>query len=769
MYDAESQGKFYLAVDTDEFHLLVGNFPVTYTDTELAAYQRTLFGGQAVYRSVSKTKYGQPDTLVAVFGAEVRQAHISDRLQATGGSLYYLSHQNVIEGNEQVTLEVRDKDTGLILSRLPQQQNVDYTVKYEEGRILFHRPISSVLESGTLIDRDILSGNPVFIQVDYETVLESFEKTAFGGRVRKQIGDHVGIGGTYVNDQLQSGEYELQRVDAELRAGKNTRFLAEYAESSGAGSQKFQSEDGGLTFTEEATTGSRRGRGWKVAAEVDAGEWFGKADRIRVGGYLKRLEPGFYSSGNTSEAGSEKYGGNVKLKITDRDTFFGRYDWETFDGSSLSAASQVETGTAQFDHNHGRWGITGELQTRESSGGGNASERTTLGAARLRFSPLEKLTARLEQQLTVEGPKNDQTTLGAQYQAHPKIALEATGTTGTQGESAQGGAIFNLGNGRVYVREKVADDQAGRSTSTILGSETEVAPGGKVYTEYQWGRADNGDTNLALLGTRWQRDLRKGLRLLLAGEYSKIDSDPQDTSRYTLSAGLSFAHPTGIKAETRNEVRREEGNNKRTQILTTNLLEVKLTPDFTFLGKYRYSRTNNETLGVTEARFEERSVGLAYRPTARDRFNALAKYTQLWDQRPVNPADNTASGRIRDVVSIDWSLELNRHFEWVFKEAVKFGKDKLEGGDAFHSRSYLTINRLNVHLWKPIDLGIEYRILRQVETDTTRQGWLGELMWKVLDNMKVGVGYNFTDFSDNEFSENDYSVHGWFVRVQGTY
>jgi hypothetical protein len=33
----------------------------------------------------------------------------------------------------------------------------------------------------------------------------------------------------------------------------------------------------------------------------------------------------------------------------------------------------------------------------------------------------------------------------------------------------------------------------------------------------------------------------------------------------------------------------------------------------------------------------------------------------------------------------------------------------------------------------------------------------------------LGVGFNFTDFSDNEFSDNDYSVYGWFLRVQGRY
>ncbi|NNG45733.1 MAG: OmpA family protein, partial [Deltaproteobacteria bacterium] len=301
VYDSESQGKFYLAVDSDEFHLLVGNYPVQLTDTELAAYRRTLFGGQALYQSVSRTKYGQPDTVVAVFGAEVRQAHIRDQLRATGGSLYFLSHKEVIEGSEQVTLEVRDKDTGLNVARLPQQQNVDYTIKYDEGRILFNRPISSVSANGKLIDQALLSGDPVFIQVDYETRVDAFEKTAYGGRVKRQIGDHVGIGGTYVNDELASGEYELTGADAEVRFGKNSRILGEYAESSGTDSQTFLSEDGGLTYTEGTPDSFLKGSAWKLAAELDPGEWFGAPDRIRIGGYIKRLDPGFLSSGNFLE------------------------------------------------------------------------------------------------------------------------------------------------------------------------------------------------------------------------------------------------------------------------------------------------------------------------------------------------------------------------------------------------------------------------------------------------------------------------------------
>ena len=81
----------------------------------------------------------------------------------------------------------------------------------------------------------------------------------------------------------------------------------------------------------------------------------------------------------------------------------------------------------------------------------------------------------------------------------------------------------------------------------------------------------------------------------------------------------------------------------------------------------------------------------------------------------------------------------------------------------------LGIQRVNVRVHRPFDLGIEYRILTQRQSSDRRQGFLTELMWVPHKNFRVGGGYNFTDFSDSEFSKNDYSVRGWFIRAQGRY
>jgi len=111
----------------------------------------------------------------------------------------------VFQGSEQVMLIVRDKDTGLTLSRSAQIQNADYDIKYVEGRIVFNRPISSIVNDNSLVNESILGGHPVFVQVDYEAEVDSFEQSAAGASVQQHIYDKVAVGSTDNIDEISAG------------------------------------------------------------------------------------------------------------------------------------------------------------------------------------------------------------------------------------------------------------------------------------------------------------------------------------------------------------------------------------------------------------------------------------------------------------------------------------------------------------------------------------------------------------------------------------
>jgi hypothetical protein len=232
---------------------------------------------------------------------------------------------------------------------------------------------------------------------------------------------------------------------------------------------------------------------------------------------------------------------------------------------------------------------------------------------------------------------------------------------------------------------------------------------------------------------------------------------------------LSYRDPDRLEAAVRGEVRRERGSQETIQYLTANQLRLMLSPDYSLLGRYNYSVTRDLDLDEVQARFEEHSIGLAYRPVATDRFNLLSKYTQISDRAPDTLEDMDSTKTFSQVLSIEWSYDIKPRLEWVEKEAMKSTEEKTGDWAPVKSRTALSIHRLNYNFVSVWDLGVEYR-LRSVDlTDDRQTGWLAEIMYSLGDNFRVGLGYNFTDFSDNEFSDNDYSVRGAFLRFQGKY
>jgi len=771
--DVQSQGKLYLAIDSDELHAIVGNYALSLGDTELSGYQRTLYGGRVAYQSVSHTQYGKPDTTIMVFGAEVRQEHIQDELRATGGSLYYLSHKDLIEGSEQVSIIIRDKTTGLTLAEVTQTQNVDYTIKYEEGRILFSGPILQSVEGSSLVSLYTAQGNPVFIRADYETQLGAFDKRSDGGRVRKQLGEHVAVGMSYVKDELADAPYELKGVDSEIRLGKNTRITTEYAESVGAASQTFTSDDGGLAYQQIAAQDDQRGRAWKTTVETDVGEWMDKPDRLFLGGYLKKLEPGFMSNGTATEEGSEKLGFNAKLRMTEADTLLYRFDSASLISSSTTTtgSSATDTTTIQAQHREKQWTAEGGYTSVASDSDLYAGSHDSYGAGRFTYKVTEKLTTSIGRQETITGTRNDQNTLGVDYQALPSLTIKVSETQATASDWAQAGVLYKADNSGLYVTERLTDDHAGNNTtSTIVGGETPLGPSSKLYSEYQWNHGDESAQDVSLIGALKNWNAGNGLKFMLSGEQSVIDSNAGRTKRNSLASGISYSGATGLKMSTKNELRRDFGANEAVQYLTVNNLEYKLNTDFTVIGKYRYSLSKDLSSGGTvTAGFNESVIGLAYRPVKHDWVNALAKYTSLSEQS-MSSEDSTQELKTKtDVLSVEWSAELSRYVEWVEKEAAKIKTEKTEGREPTTTHTNLSIFRLNFHVWKQLDYSIEYRVLRQKEAQDQREGFVTEISWKMAKYLRFGMGYNFTDFSDNEFSDNNYSVRGWFVRLQSKY
>ncbi len=763
VYDTDSQGKLYLALEGEQLDAVVGNYALSFTDTELASYQRTLFGAHAKFESQSRTSDNRPMTQAEVFVARIDQTPVHDEIAATGGSLYFLSHTNVVEGSEQVSLLVHDQHTGLLLQRIDQQRNVDYDVKYREGRIWFRRPVSSVIDDSELIGSNLLAGNPITIQVNYETPVDGLEASVSGARFKKFFGEgKFGIGGTLIEDDHISSEYSLHGIDAEFKF-KGTRIVAEYAQSTGSDSLVFKSTDGGLQFAPVTTGPLQEGQAYKLAAEFDAGQWFGRPDRLLGSAYFRELTDGFAANSNFSQGGERQLGAALTYKFDDRNTFLLRID-DMQMGTNVSSTQS----SLHWRHQKDSLSIEGEIQDRRTS---DASQNGSIAALRAKYEWTGQMSTSLEHQESLSGDIGSQSAGEVEYALGAGLRVSGRFVTGPTGEAFQGGASWDTPIGRLYAQQTMpgGSNSSDATEKTLVGAEAPFGAGGTVYTEYQWDHSGQQRGLRSIAGMRRDWRITEGLALLLSGEQTMLDSGTgSPNEQNALIGGLSYSLH-GIKLSTRNEWRRQQGATELEQFASFNYGEIRLPSGFTMLGEYRLSSSDNRLQPDQSTDFEEASLGFAIRPIASDRWNVLVKITRLDSEATPSQVDTRYDTSTSDLFSADWSLQINRSIEWVGKQVFKKKITEVDPAFEFETNTSLSIQRLNFRIPLDLSVGVEYRLLRQKEAADDRSGFLGELMWNRLEHIGIGVGYNFTEFSSDLRFDSEYSEYGWFLRLQGTY
>jgi hypothetical protein len=140
---APTLGKFYIKASRGENYGMWGNFNVGYVRNELAHVDRGLYGAKAHYGSEAATSFGERRMTLDGFAAEPGTTPSYEEFRGTGGSLYYLRHQDILTGSERVRVEIRDKDSRIVTGVVDLRPSLDYDIDYLQGRLLLSEPLSS--------------------------------------------------------------------------------------------------------------------------------------------------------------------------------------------------------------------------------------------------------------------------------------------------------------------------------------------------------------------------------------------------------------------------------------------------------------------------------------------------------------------------------------------------------------------------------------------------------------------------------------------------
>ena len=265
---APTQGKFFLKVQKDNSYAMWGNFQTSWTGTELTPYTRGLYGANLVWQSEGSTSFGEKNSSVNVFAAEPGTMQSREQFRGTGGSQYYLHRQDLTQGSEQLWVEIRDPDSGLVLQRNLLTPVQDYSIDYMQGRLSLRAPLPSVADGSTLVQSGGINGKPVYLVATYEYVpgLTAVSGSDVGVRASHWFNDGLRVGSSIYHQGESGAEQTLKGLDATLRHAPGTWLKAEVAQSKGIGSESLSSASGGFDFNGTNASGQAA-----IAKRVDVG------------------------------------------------------------------------------------------------------------------------------------------------------------------------------------------------------------------------------------------------------------------------------------------------------------------------------------------------------------------------------------------------------------------------------------------------------------------------------------------------------------------
>jgi len=779
--DAPTSGRFYLKVAKGASSLTWGDFKSAIDDTTLLRQSRALYGTQLRYVTPSVTATGDPRATVILYAAQPDTLPQRDILRGTGGSVYFLSRQDIDIGSETITVETVDPVTGRVVGRATLTEGVDYRINYLQGVLILTRPLGSSVEDGGLVSEGAgsLDANLV-AQYEY-TPTGSLDGGSFGGRATVAATDRLTFGVTALSETTGAADQQMTGIDARYTLGESSFIEAEVAQTSGPGVGRSLSTDGGLTITSDGIVGAGKAQAYRFDSRFDLADLgLTRAGFVQL--YGERKDAGFSTLTEDIVEDQTLLGLKSEVELSDRLTF--GLDAETFDKDGgdrkdsaelrlaydLTPVWSVEAGLAYLDQRI--------LAEPEDTG-----RRTDLGL-RLNYRSSEDLLLYVFGQSTLATSggigRNDRLGTGFDTRLSEKLSLSGELSDGDKGPGAKAKLSYRpTADNEVYLgyaldptRTGAAYELVGRDRGKIvLGGRYKYSDSVSTWTESGWDLYGERRSLARTYGVTYTPDARWTFS---GGIESGVvrDSVNGDFDRDAISLGVAYKDEGAVSARARLEYRTEDGTglpqDRETWALSGGF-EYKANDNWRILANLDALKSTSDQDSFLNGEYVEASLGYAYRPVDNERLNLLLRYTYLRDLPGADQvsADGTTEGplQVSHVFSIDGSYDLSTRLTLGTKYGFRTSRIAERGTNTFvDNTAHLGIMRLDwnvVHKW---DLLAEGRVLATEGISATDLGALLALYRHFGNNAKVGLGYEWGQVSD-DLTDINYTGSGVFLNM----
>lgn len=773
--DTDSQGKIYVRVDWDRSRLIWGNYNTQFNGTELAPFNRSLYGAQLNYNTVEDTELGDTKGRLSAFAAKAQSLFRHNEFLGTGGSLYYLRDNDIVAGSEKVWVEIRQSGTERVIDRINLEAGRDYEIDDFQGRLILTRPLLSVAsQNGPSIIRDEpLAGDQTFLIVDYEYSPQTIDldETSGGVRAKRWLTDNVAIGATWAHENREVDDYDIKGVDLTLKRSEQTFVKTEYAESeSSQTGGSFVSLDGGLSFTPFVSNNiSTKGAAYGVEARAALADFRANSRELDVGIWARKHESGFSTANNDVGVDTTDMGIEFVARPSDKFSVFGRSSQLRKRGESVETNSAVQVDYQLSD----KLLVSSELRNSlEENIPDDSTGAATILAGKVAYDISDKLNTYgiYQQTLAHSGTKerNNAATLGAGYTASSRMSVKGEISSGDMGNSALLGTEVNVTDSySVYTNYTYSFSRAEiERNSLVLGQRKTVNSQLKIYSEHQFSDEDARQGFAHTVGLDQQ--FNEFTSANLSAQRASTENDTGgSTDRNTVSAGLRYQRDK-VSFGSKLEYRWDDGTEvDLTQWVTTNRFEYRRSPSMRWQARLNASISDDRT-GDEDARFVEAGVGFAYRPVSNDRLNMLGRLTYLNDLRPLSQSSDPDERAL--ITSLEGLYDLTRRWSVGGKLAHRNSEIRVQRntGIWLGNDATLLAARLRYKVPFGVDATLSYHWLQSQASEGVLHGALASIGKRVGEHLTFSVGYNFTSF-DDDLSNDSYDVNGWFVNLIGTY
>ncbi|MBI5497899.1 MAG: DUF11 domain-containing protein [Deltaproteobacteria bacterium] len=366
-------------------------------------------------------------------------------------------------------------------------------------------------------------------------------------------------------------------------------------------------------------------------------------------------------------------------------------------------------------------------------------------------------------------------------------------------------------------------------STTVVGAGSNADATTRTYGEYQLDTGTRMQQSRAVMGVSHQWTLMEGFSVSLGYERTHVlgtsttespngppTAAPNGTpTPYAFGDSYAFASPGAVGAQPmilgsgsrdalngqvnlspfkwlkfqgRLEIRMDNADERRggfdrLVVFSANTLSWNWTEDLSFIGRFNLLDVKNLTLNLKEAELQELAAGLAYRPIHHEWLSVLALLRHRLELRPIMLTEGRFERTSADVASLEPIIELPFGLQLVEKVAFKWSREKVEDlkeGNAFMA---LWINRVNYHAFRmlkrfvpwfnkwpgDIDVAVEYRLRALLTQSQLDHGFVTEIGIVPLPFVRIGLGFNFSRVSDDEFAKVNQNAFGPYVRMQAQY